>query len=55
MPQSDGITDRVKNLIARQFVVDRNLVIESARLFEDLDMDSIDRAYAILYSALSRF
>ena len=42
MPQIDEITDRVKNLIALQFAVDRNLVIESARLFEDLDMDSMD-------------
>lgn len=42
MPQNDEITDRVKNLIARQFAVDRNLVIESARLFEDLGLDSMD-------------
>ena len=42
MPQNDEVTDRVKNLIARQFAVDRNLVIESARLFEDLGLDSMD-------------
>ena len=42
MPQNDEITDRIKNLIARQFAVDRNLVIESARLFEDLGLDSMD-------------
>ncbi len=42
MPQNDGITACVKDLIARRFAVDRNLVIESARLFEDLDLDSMD-------------
>ena len=48
MLQNDEITDRVKNLIARQFAVDRNLVIESARLFEDLGLDSMDSVELVM-------
>ena len=48
MPQNDEVTDRVKNLIARQFAVDRNLVIESARLFEDLGLDSMDSVELVM-------
>ena len=42
MPQIDGITGRVKNLITGQFAADRNQLSESTRLFEDLDMNSMD-------------
>ena len=48
MPQNDEVTDRVKNLIARQFAVDRNLVFESARLFEDLGLDSMDSVELVM-------
>ncbi len=48
MPQIDGITDRVKNLIAGQFAIDRDRLSESARLFEDLGLDSMDSVELVM-------
>jgi acyl carrier protein len=48
MQENTVITDRVKNLIALQLMIDKTLVVESARLFEDLDMDSIDSVELIM-------
>ena len=42
MPQSDGIAARVKEVIAGLFAIDRERLSESARLFEDLGLDSMD-------------
>ena len=47
-PQNDGITDRVKDLIAGQFAIDRDRLSESARLFEDLGLDSMDSVELIM-------
>ena len=48
MPQIDGITGRVKNLIAGQFALDRDRLSESARLFEDLGLDSMDSVELVM-------
>jgi acyl carrier protein len=42
MPQSGGIAARVKEVIAGLFAIDRERLSESARLFEDLGLDSMD-------------
>ncbi|MBU2817909.1 acyl carrier protein [Acidithiobacillus ferrooxidans] len=48
MPQNDEIMNRVKDLIARQFAINRDLVVESARLFEDLGLDSMDSVELVM-------
>lgn len=48
MQQNSMLAERVKDLIALQFAVDRHLVIESARLFEDLDLDSMDSTELVM-------
>lgn len=48
MPQSDGIAARVKEVIAGLFAIDRNQLSESARLFEDLDLDSMDSTELVM-------
>ena len=48
MSQNTVITARVKDLIAEQFALDRDLVIESARLFEDLGLDSMDSVELVM-------
>jgi acyl carrier protein len=48
MQESPVIADRVKDLIAQQLMIDRSLVVESARLFEDLDLDSLDSVELIM-------
>lgn len=48
MQQNSILADRVKDLIALQFAVDRCLVIESAQLFEDLGLDSMDSVELVM-------
>ena len=48
MPQSDGIAARVKDVIAWQFAIDRDQLSESARLFEDLGLDSMDSVELVM-------
>lgn len=42
------IVTRVKDLIADQFAIDRDRLCESARLFEDLTLDSMDSVELIM-------
>ena len=48
MSRNTVIAARVKDLIAEQFALDRDLVIESARLFEDLGLDSMDSVELVM-------
>ena len=48
MPQSDGIAARVKDVIAWQFAIDRDQLSESALLFEDLGLDSMDSVELVM-------
>jgi acyl carrier protein len=48
MSQNAGITDRIKDLIAGQFAIDRDRLSESARLFEDLGLNSLDSVELIM-------
>ena len=48
MSQNTVIVARVKDLIAGQFAIDRDRLIESARLFEDLDLDSMDSTELVM-------
>lgn len=36
------ILNRIQDLMSRLFELDRNVIVPEARLFEDLDLDSID-------------
>ena len=48
MSRNTVIAARVKDLIARQFAIDRDRLNESARLFEDLDLDSMDSTELVM-------
>ena len=38
----EDVLERIKEVLADEFEVDRAKLVPSARLFEDLDLDSID-------------
>lgn len=38
----EDVLERIKDVLADEFEVDRAKLVPSARLFEDLDLDSID-------------
>jgi acyl carrier protein len=42
MDAREQITQKIADVLAKEFAIDRNAIKPEAKLFEDLDLDSID-------------